>query len=142
MYQEWIDNHGIRRKARIDAPVMQFVELIGEDETARLLMHYGGTPIYVSRRPEKINTILNVISRDSLEKLAIHFGIGRAGGRVARLPLGTLFLIRHMHSNGTGIYEIARRLRVTDKYVRTYLKSSKFRSNVPAPGERNGRGKL
>lgn len=136
MYQEWTDNSGVRRKARIDAPILRFVELIGEDETAKLLLHFGGAPSYFSRRPEKNNSLLKVISRDSLEKLAIHFGHGHVGARIPSLPLGIYFLVRHMYTKGVSMCEIARRLHITANSVRVILKSSRTSQNRAGPDTR------
>lgn len=127
MYQEWTDGNGNRRKAPIPAHIAAYVQVIGEDETEKLLLNFGGAPAYFALRPEKVNSLAEHISRESIKKLADAFG-----GRCARVPMGNEFLARHMRSKLIPVNEIARQLRKTDKWVRSALAAEGPKKAAPA----------
>lgn len=120
MYQEWTCGSGVKHKALIPEHIAKFVRIIGEDDTASLLLNFGGAASYFAARPEKVGALREILSVEKIQLLAEHFG-----GRVERIPLGNAFIARHLRSKGMSIQDIARKLHVSDVSVRDILRNTK-----------------
>lgn len=87
---------------------MVFVDLIGIDKTASLLLALGGSQIQVGRhRVYKNSSVVKEIG----EEAALEIGEYFCGG-VFKVPLGKKFLSRYLSAKGMKQQEIARTLHI------------------------------
>ncbi len=119
MEQTWKNHSGERLAARIPANLSSYVDLIGVDATVRLIMAYGGSPIYLAQRGTGgtgYRKLVSTIGEEATDKLAKEMGI-----RIHRCPIAPSFVARHFRGQGISVLEIARILHRTDKTIREYL---------------------
>lgn len=115
-----------------------FVEALGEDGALKLLLEVGGTPVYLTPAPQPDSQLVRAIGTDAVRNLARVIGTGHV-----RVPLCKEWVARRLRGQGLTIYEIARRMRVTDRAIRDYLKDDPARQGdlftPTAVGKASGR---
>lgn len=118
MKMRWSDTSGEVREGAVPPSVSEFIDLIGEDKTALLLLKVGGTLAQFSEgRTHDDTLVARAIGREAALTLGQHFGA------VPKLiPMGNKFLARHLRAKGYSVQEIARLIRCTAVSVRSYLK--------------------
>lgn len=95
-----------------------YVDVLGVDLTVELLMQLGGSEVYFAEDPKGKGMVERIVGR---EKAAALSGLSSSLSR--RVPTGNRWCAQVLRSKGLPVAEIARRLRVTDTTVRSYLKS-------------------
>lgn len=111
--------------APVPEDVMEFVEVIGLDLTAKLLISFGGT---VPTPPVTRTTGRNKLVRVLGEEAALAFG--NRFGRMGRLPLANVFLARYLRGRGDSINEIACKLRIPDVTIFKYLRRGEENNKI------------
>src|SRR4051794_36485338 len=91
---EWPDERGNMRRGRIPQNVLLFVDLIGVEATATLMLTLGGSEIYMARRPNR-GLLERAIGEDLARKLGERFGQEHF-----RIPTNPRFLARFLKSQG------------------------------------------
>lgn len=119
---EWTTRDGTLLSAPILEPERSFVEALGVDAAAKLLLNLGGGYVYI-RRPgpppkhARKAALYEVMTVEEGEKLFNHFGEG-----TRRLPLANCFLARYLRGKELSVNEIAWKLRLADTAVRPLLR--------------------
>lgn len=105
MEQTWIYRN-IERAAPIPEPILPYVEAIGVELTARLLLSCGGSFVSLpSSRVISDSLLTEAIGAEP----ALALGKTLSPGSI-KIPLGKSFLTRHLTSQGYGQQEICRTL--------------------------------
>lgn len=104
MEQTWTYQN-IQRTAPISEGVQLYVDLIGIDKTADLLLAVGGTPVSAAQFRSRGGLVAKAIGTEAAQII----GKETFGGNV-KIPAGKPFLVRHLFAKGVGQAEIARRL--------------------------------
>lgn len=100
----------------VPAHIQPFVEVLGEDLAEKLLIELGGAPVYVSERPQGRSMAVSLLGQDQAAALARKFGSG-----MVKIPNGKPWLIERLSQRGFPVYEIARRLHMSERAVRARL---------------------
>lgn len=104
--------------ANADGPLAEVAAVIGDDAAAALAAAFCGVPLYVPKAPGPDHPVTRAIGPEKAALLGsffhttkIEFGVGVAKRRA----------IRDMKAAGVSNRDIARRLLVTDRFVRMVL---------------------
>ena len=116
---------------RPTAQVAPFVQAFGLDGAIRFLLAFGGAQLDVLRNPRDSNQLVQMFGREAVAELAGLPTLPR------RIPLAKPWLAAHFHAHGLSIAQIARKLRISDTSVRTYLRrDAENRERLRADAER------
>jgi hypothetical protein len=98
------------------AEVETYVDILGVDLTIEFLLRFGGAEMYIPKSPKTRSRVAVLVGREKTAELA------RSDHLLPRrVPLMTPWLAACLHVQGWPVAELARRLRITDVTVRTYL---------------------
>lgn len=114
------------RRNELDRPcpkapayVAVFVELLGAEKTATLLLKMGGAEVHYTANPTTRNRIVRLLGVDAALILA------RQDYRLPReLPVANKWLCQYLAWKGLSAAEIAQQVRVTTATVRRHLKEA------------------
>lgn len=98
------------------AQIAPFVQVLGVEDAIRFLLAYGGAELCISKNPRDTNELVQMFGREAVEALANLTTLPR------RIPLAKPWLAAWFHAQGLSVAQIARKLRVSDISVRTYLR--------------------
>lgn len=113
----WLSTSNTWETGAVGPVVMPFVEVIGQDLTARMLTKLGGSAVYFPRKVTNSTSLLaSVVGVPAAKALGAALGTG-----TIRLPIGNLFLCRYYRAQGMPVEEIARTIRLSDTHVRRNL---------------------
>ncbi|MEM6384348.1 MAG: helix-turn-helix domain-containing protein [Pseudomonadota bacterium] len=94
-----------------------YLEVLGEDDTLKLIMELGGAPIYFTENPKTRSRIAGVVGHDKAAALARELGMGSH-----HLPNAKRWAAYQYRRRNVPDREIARLLRVSDRTVASWLK--------------------
>jgi len=98
------------------AQVAPFVQVLGLEGAIRFILAFGGAELYIGKNPRDTNELVQMFGREAVEALANLATLPR------RIPLAKPWLAAHFYAQGLSIAQIARKLRISDITVRTYLR--------------------
>ena len=98
---------------KVPAHVQPFVDVLGADLTERLVMELGGAPVYLSERPQGRSKAVDVLGVEKTIALARALGPG-----MVKIPNAKRWLAARLSSRSVAVYEIARRLHMSERAVR------------------------
>lgn len=101
---------------KVPAHVRPYVDALGLQLAARFLMEFGGSVGYLSVNPRQDAEIARFLGRDMTIALARSVGEGPVA-----FPTARPFLAKVLRDNGLNNQQIARRLSVTYRTVRSWL---------------------
>jgi hypothetical protein len=104
--------------SKVPAHLEPYVEVLGPAKAIEFLLAFGGAPIYLADRPQARSKVAELIGVAKAKALA-----GRIGAGHVRVPNGKPWIARQLRADGEGVFDIARRLHVTDATVRNFLKA-------------------
>jgi hypothetical protein len=105
------------------AQVQPYFDALGLDDTLRFLEAFGGTEIYIATNPGSRSSVAGLVGYPKAKALAaISHRLQR------RVPLAREWRAAVYYSQGLKKAQIARKIGVTDKTVRLWLKR-----DCPAP---------
>ena len=99
------------------ASVRPFVDAIGVGPTVDLLLELGGAEVHFSDAPTARSKLAQAVGQDNARRLG-----ETATDLNRRIPLANRWVAQVLHLRGAPVAEIARRLRVSDTTVRSYVK--------------------
>lgn len=99
---------------RPPAHVEPYVRALGADRAVEFLLAYGGSEVYLARRPGTRSMVAERFGAEAVSRLA-------ALDLPARVPTAKPWLAQVLQARGLSQAEIARRLHVTDVTVRRML---------------------
>lgn len=103
---------------RPPANVEPYVEALGTDLAIEFLLAFGGSEIYITEDPKTRGRVTALLGVKNARRL------GAVRDRLQRrVPLANPWMAATLHAQGLPKQEIARRLRVSDVTVRSYLRS-------------------
>ncbi len=111
----------------IPAPVQAYVDAIGIDATAEVLLAFGGARLYLATDPKSRSPLAELIGRDKAIALARALG----SGAHIQVPTGKAFLARLWKSEGWTVVAIARKLHAYDGTVRRWLRPAGESRQLP-----------
>lgn len=94
-----------------------FVRVLGEEAAIHLMLTCGGAPLALSEHPGAESMVVQAVGHEKAVALWVEFG-----NRIERMPISNLWIARVLRGRGESINAIARRLRVTNKTVWTWLR--------------------
>jgi hypothetical protein len=97
--------------------VRVYVDAIGVDATITFILHFGGSEVFMSHGPSRSELVV-VLGQDAAQALA---DVHAMRGLPARVPVARKWLAQVLFAKGLSKNEIARRIRVSDVMVRSYL---------------------
>ena len=104
------------RPRRVPAQVEPEVEALGLDLAVAVILHFGGTELYIRRGVDVSSELAALVGPDGVAALA-----GWADRLPRRVPLAKPWLAAVMAWRGESVHQIARTLRTTDVTVRKWL---------------------
>lgn len=113
-------------KPRVPPQAEPYVAALGEELAAEFLLQFGGAPIVFSAKSYGHSRAHELIGEDGVRALGAYYG-----GERHRVPLEKKWLAQWLAWKGQTVYEIARRLHVTDITVRKYLTPRPSRADDP-----------
>lgn len=116
MEQTWTYQRTLR-SAPISPGVALFVDLIGIDKTADLLLACGGSYVSAGQLRSKNGLVDKAVGEEAARTIGREF----VGGNF-KCPVGSPFLIRYLFSKGKNINEIARTVHMDAGSVSRNLK--------------------
>ncbi|MFG1402342.1 hypothetical protein [Xanthobacter sediminis] len=94
---------------QVPAEIEEIAGIIGFDLTAKLLLEFGGSAIYVPRdRPRTNSELVELLGVEA----AIELG-REVGGSTIKPPVGNKFIARYLRSRGMSANKIARKIRTS-----------------------------
>lgn len=105
------------RDIPVPAQLRVFVDAIGVDRTVKLLLTFGGAPLYIGPKASAKSRVAREMGMDVARALSAVYD-----KLPSRIPTQKPWLAKVQFSKGLPVLEIARKLHVTDKTVRLYLK--------------------
>jgi hypothetical protein len=109
----------------VPAQVAAYHEVLGLDDTITFLLTFGGTELYLPRRPSGRSRLAQVLGIENATALAL-----AAEHLPRRVPLAKPWIAKVWRARGLSQAEIARRLHVSDVTVRRYLSRDGPRARV------------
>ena len=102
---------------RPPAHVQPFYEVLGEADTIRFLLSFGGAVLYRTVAPAGRSKLADMFGVDVARALAV-----ATEHAPARIPTAKPWIAQVWSAQGVAVNEIARRLHVSDVSVRGWLK--------------------
>ncbi len=97
----------------VPAHVRPFVEVLGREKAIELFMKFGGTGIYLAKKPQERLEIGSILSVPQIMALTQVLGSG-----YHRLPIPKEYLVKYFTLvKGWSVKRIARELHITDMSV-------------------------
>ncbi len=101
---------------RPPAQVEPYVRVLGADLAVEFLLTFGGAELTLSKDPKGKGRLERLVGYERAKALAdLDHQLQR------RVPIGNPWIATYLAWKGHSVAEIARRLRVTDVTVRSYL---------------------
>ncbi len=95
------------------------MDVLGEAQTIRFFLNFGGAELYVPVTPTPRGRLVALLGQEGAAALAL------ARDRLPRrVPLAKPWIARRLRAQGVGVNEIARTLLSSDVSVRAWLKDS------------------
>lgn len=108
---------------QVPAELALFVDELGAEGAIELFLTMGGASCYFAERPQPGSEISRVIGAEGVCRIAARLkASGRRESTRIRVPLAKPWVSRYLYAEGWTIAEIARRVRVSDVTVKTYLR--------------------
>lgn len=122
---------------RPTAQVAPFVQVFGLEGAIRFLLAFGGAQLDVRGNPRDSNQLVQMFGREAVAELA---SLPTLPTLPRRIPLAKPWLAADFHAQGLSIAQIARKLRISDISVRTYLRrEAENRERLRADADRRAR---
>jgi hypothetical protein len=112
---------------RPPAHVEPYVRILGLDGAIEFLLAFGGSERHIARDPRLRSDIEAVIGADGAAALA-----EAAMALPRRHPLAKPWMAQVFHARGLSVNEIARKVRVSNVSVRSYLETDR-QKRLPPP---------
>ncbi len=107
---------------QVPAEIAIYVEELGHVAAIELFLTMGGAYCYFATEPQAGSEISRVIGTEGVGRIARRL---KAGGRQfanrVRVPLAKAWVARYLFAEGWTIADIARRVRVSDVTVKSYI---------------------
>lgn len=111
---------------RPPAHVEPYVNILGEELAVKFLLSFGGAELYFKWKSDARDDLLALIGAEAVRKLA------DAQSRLPRrVPKADAYIARVLTAQGLTIAQVARKVRVTDKTVRSYLDPDQSKRAAP-----------
>jgi len=111
---------------RPPAHVEPYVNILGEDVAVEFLLNFGGAELYFKWNTEAKTELVDLIGVDAVKRLAA------AQSRLPRrVPKADSYIARVLITRGLTIAQVARKVRVTDNTVRSYLDPDRVKRPAP-----------
>jgi hypothetical protein len=111
-----------RPAPKVPAHIRPYVDALGLEKAVELFLTFGGSGIYLSKRPQERGDLGAVLSVSQILALTREIGTGYIS-----LPMPKQFLMRHFHHQGLSANKIARKLHTTAATVYRNVASSDAR---------------
>jgi len=109
--------------------VEPYVRILGREGAVRFLLAFGGTELYLPRRPRQDHPLVAVVGHKAARDLG-----AAAPSLPRRVPIPKRWLAQTLDQDGLSVAQIARKLHVTDVTVRDYLRpGGRTRQSDPDP---------
>lgn len=108
---------------QVPAELALYVEELGAGLAIELFLTMGGADCYFAVQPQPGSAISTLIGTEGVSRIAHRLkASGRRESTRVRVPLAKSWVARYLYAEGWTIADIARRVRVSDVTVKTYLR--------------------
>lgn len=99
------------------ATIEPIVRAIGRERAVRLFLRFGGSTVYIAKRPQEQSRLAMVIGEHAMAALARHMGQGHL-----KVPLANAWIARQLAAEGVSRAEMCRMIRVSRTTLNGYLR--------------------